>query len=318
MSLLAPGFLVLALVVAGAGFAAYRVLDSRRAGALAAAGLASSGGRRGRHLPYLLLGAGIVVLVAGLARPVASVAVPRVSSTIVLLVDVSNSMTADDVRPTRLAAARAAAGRIVEAQPASVDLAVVSFGDGALTAVQPTADRQEVQDALDRLAAGGGTSLGEGVLAALSVITGSRVAVPGSGEPPPDLGRWDSASIVVLSDGEQTGGTDPQAAADLAAAAGVRVETLGIGTLAGTVIEVDGYRVATRLEEAPLRDLAAATGGSYRYAGQSGIDATVEAVGSRFRLVDEQVELTGLVSAAALVLLTAGGLVMMARTGRVL
>lgn len=318
MSFLAPWFLAAAVVVAAVSLAGYLALDRRRTLALAQAGLAGASVHRRRHLPYLLLWGGIVLLVAALARPVGTVAVPRLSSTIVLVMDVSNSMLADDVRPSRLSAARAAAEDLIEAQPAHIDIAVVSFGDGALAALQPTADREEALAAVNRLAAGGGTSLGEGVLAALAVITGQPVELPRPGEPAPDLGRWESATIVVISDGEQTSGVEPLEAADLAAAAGVRIEALGIGTRAGTVIEVDGFRIATRLEEVPLQELAEATGGGYRRAGEDGVDTTVEAVGSRFRLVDEQIEVTALVAGLALLALTAGGLVMVARTGRVL
>ena len=318
MTFLAPWFLVAAALVAGAGVAGYLAIDRRRTRTLAETGLAGAAVGRRRHLAPVLLGAGIVVLVATLARPAGTIGVPRLSSTVVLVMDVSNSMLADDVRPSRLGAARLAAEEFIAAQGPSIDVGIVSFGDGALTALQPTADRDEALAAVGRLAAGGGTSLGEGVLAALSVITGSPVDLPRQGAPPPDLGRWESASIVVISDGEQTGGPDPLAAAELAAAAGVRIEALGIGTRAGAVIEVDGYRVATRLEEASLRALAQATGGGYRHGGEDGVVTTVEAVGSRFRLVDEQLELTGIGAGLAVLLLTAGAAVMVARTGRVL
>lgn len=317
MSFLTPWMLAVAVAVAGAGVAGYLMLDQRRTHALAQAGLAPVAVNR-RHLPYLLLGGGVLVLLLALARPYGTVGVPRVSSTVVLAVDVSSSMLADDVAEDRLAAARAAARELMDAQPDSVDIGVVSFGEGALPVLQPTADRTEAGEALDRLRAGGGTSLGEAVLASLSMITGQAVALPEEGEPAPDLGLWESATIVVISDGEQTAGADPLAAADLAAAAGVRVEAIGVGTLGGAVIELDGYRIATRLEEAMLTDLAESTGGDYHRADEDGVGDAVASVSARFRLVDERLELTAAVAGLGLLLVTAGGLVMILRTGRLL
>lgn len=317
MSFLSPWLLAVAVVVAAAGAAGYLVLDRQRIRALAEAGLTGAVHRR-RHLPYLLLGGGVLVLLVALARPYGTVGVPRVSSTVVLAVDVSSSMLAEDVAEDRLAAARAAAEELVAAQPESVDIGVVSFGEGALPVLSPSADRAEVTAALDRLRAGGGTSLGDAVLASLSMITGRTVELPAEGEAAPDLGLWPSATIVVISDGEQTAGADPLAAADLAAAAGVRVEAIGIGTVAGAVIEVDGYRIATRLEESTLTELAESTGGGYHHADEDGAGDAVAALDARFRLVEEQIELTAPVAGLGLLLLTAGGLLMILRTGRVL
>ncbi|MDQ7993164.1 MAG: VWA domain-containing protein [Propionicimonas sp.] len=319
MSLLAPWMLAVAALAGAAGLVGYRLLDRQRTAALAAAGLVGARAHRLRHLPYLLLWLGVVTLFAALARPVGTVAVPRLSSTVVLAIDVSSSMTAGDVAPDRLGAARAAARELVDAQPAGVDIGVVTFGEGALAAQLPTSDRDAVRRAVDRVSAGGGTSLGEAVVASLGMITGQPVTLPAPGDPVPDLGRWETASVVVISDGEQTSAVDPLAAADLAAAAGVRIETLGIGTAAGTVIEVDGYRIATRLDEARLEALAESTGGGYHRAGEDGgVANVVDALGARFRLEDEEVELTAVVAGLAVLLLTAGGLVMIARTGRVL
>lgn len=318
MSFLAPWMLLIAGLAVAAGLAGYLVLDRERTAALTRAGMAFPRPRR-RHLAYALLGLGLALSLAALARPVGTVAVPQLSSTVVLAIDVSASMTATDVAPDRLAAARAAAEAVIDAQPTGVDLGVVTFGEGALAAQSPTDDREAVRRAVARVAAGGGTSLGEAVVASLGMITGQPVPPPVPGEPAPDLGSWPSASIVVISDGEQTSTLDPLAAADLAAAAGVRIDTLGVGTPAGTVIEVDGYQIATRLDEAQLEALAASTGGSYHRAGEDGGVATaVEALAARFRLVDEDVELTAVVAGIGLLLLTAGGLAMVARTGRVL
>src|SRR5205085_2429002 len=113
--------------------------------------------------------------------------------------------------------------------------------------------------------AAGGTSLGQAILASLAAIVGHPVALPDpSGDaPPPKLGYWGSATIVLLSDGENTGGPDAVAAAGLAADAGVHIESVGVGTVAGTTIQVDGYQLVTALDEDLLTQIAQATAGSY-------------------------------------------------------
>ena len=201
-----------------------------RVDALAASGLVVTAGSRRlgrrRHVPFGLLLAALAVMIFALSRPQATLASSRASGTVILVFDVSNSMGADDVEPTRLAAAQDAARRFVEAQPSTVDIGVVAFGDGALVTQQPTDDHAEILAAIGRLKPGGGTSLGQGMLVALSAIAGEPVALPDPEQPsPPPVGYLPSATIVLLSDGEDTGGPDPAAAAQLAADAGVHVST---------------------------------------------------------------------------------------------
>ena len=154
-------------------------LERDRARAVASTGLAGAAvNRRRRHAPYLLFVVAVALLLLALARPQATVATPRVSGTVVLAFDVSNSMTADDVEPSRLEAARAAAVDFVDAQPESVDIGIVAFAAGALTMKAPSPDHTEALAAIDRLAPGGGTSLGQAILASLSTITGQTVTLP--------------------------------------------------------------------------------------------------------------------------------------------
>jgi Ca-activated chloride channel family protein len=133
------------------------------------------------------------------ARPQATVRIPRATGTVVLAFDVSTSMTATDVAPSRLEAARAAAARFVRAQPGTVRVGVVAFDQGALTTHEPSADHDAAVAAIERLHAAGGTSLGQAVLASLSVIVGRQVKLPdpSATEPPADLGYWGSATIVL-------------------------------------------------------------------------------------------------------------------------
>ena len=197
--LLAVGLLV-AAALAWAAVAAAR----RRAAALAAAGVASAGGRRGRLAGVWFTIAGIAVLAIATAGPAATVPVSHASGTVILAMDVSGSMAATDVPPSRLSAAKKAAQAFINAQPASVDIGVVAFEQGGLEAAIPSADHATALAAIGRLSPGGGTSLGSAILAALSAITHRTVAIGPNGSAP-DIGFWPSATIVLFSDGQDGG-----------------------------------------------------------------------------------------------------------------
>ena len=128
--------------------------------------------------------------------PEATVKVPRASGTVMLVVDASNSMTATDLEPSRLGAAQRAATEFARAQPDSVDIGVVVFGQTALNTQVPTDNHEEAVAAINRLKPGGGTSLGQAILAALSAIVGEPVALPAEGEEPKSLGYWRSATML--------------------------------------------------------------------------------------------------------------------------
>jgi Ca-activated chloride channel family protein len=315
--------LVAALVCAGLALA-YRWLQRQRTSALAAAGLNSV--RPGwlglrRHVPPVLFIAALTLLLLAGGRPQATVPVPRVAGTVILTFDVSNSMAAQDITPTRLAAAQTAAVDFVEAQPDTVDIGVVAFGQGALTTHLPTDDRQGAIAAIKRLSPAGGTSLGQAILASLSTIVGKPVSLPdpSADAPPPDLGYWGSATIVLLSDGEDTGGPDAVAAAELAAAAGVHIQTIGIGTVAGATIEVDGYQVATALNEDLLNEVAVTTNGTYHRADDAqALGGIYQSLDLRITTQEELLELTAVAVGVALLLLTIGGVLMIIWFGRIL
>ncbi|WP_229076614.1 VWA domain-containing protein [Actinoplanes sp. DH11] len=308
MSFLHPMLLILAVLVTGAAVYGYVRLQRRRSAALTAAGFgAMVGGGVRRHLPYALLLAALPILLVGLARPQAEVSVPRAAGTVLLAFDISNSMSAADVSPTRLAAAQTAATGFVEEQPDTVDVGVLVFGDQALLTQAPTGDHAAAVAAIQRVKASGGTSLGQAILVALGTITGKPVSLPlpeGT-----DLGYWPSATIVVFSDGEETGGPDVQAAAELAAAAGVRIQTVGVGTARGATVEVDGFQLGTQLDESLLTAVAQVTGGTYHPAGDATTLAdTTKSIDLRLTSKKEPLELTAPFAAAALLLLTLGGL----------
>jgi Ca-activated chloride channel family protein len=313
--------MIVVAVLAGGGLgAAYWWLQRQRASTLAAAGL-SAPGRAGwrRHVPPALFLVALTLLLFGVARPQATVPVPRAAGTVILAFDVSNSMGAKDIAPTRLAAAQSAAISFVEAQPDTVDIGVVAFGQGALTTQLPTDDHPGTIAAIKRLRVAGGTSLGQAILGSLTAITGKTVGLPGDSEPPPDLGYWGSATIVMLSDGEDTGGPDAVAAAELAANAGVHIETIGVGTVEGTTIEVDGYQVATALNEDLLTQVAETTSGSYHRAEDAeSLGAIYKSLDLRITTHDEALELTAGVIGLAILLLMAGGFLMINWFGRIL
>jgi Ca-activated chloride channel homolog len=276
---------------------------------------------RRRHVPPMLFLVALTLLLLSVGRPEATLPVARSAGTVILAFDVSNSMAADDVEPTRLGAAQAAATDFVNAQPDSVNIGVVGFDEGALTTQQPANDHAATLAAIKRLKVNGGTSLGQAILASLTVIVGHPVSLPSadSGSPAPDLGYWGNATIVVLSDGENTGGPDAVAAAQVAATAGVHIETVGVGTVEGTTVEVNGYRIATALNEALLTQVAQATTGSYHRAENADALRTVyKSLNLRLTTQRKPVELTGAAAALAVLLLTAGGLLMISWFGRIL
>jgi Ca-activated chloride channel family protein len=318
--------MLVGLLVLPALVVAYRRLLAGRAArvrAMAAEGLVVVERRdRLRHVgPTLLLGA-LALLVLALTRPVAAVAEPHREGTVVLAFDVSNSMAATDLKPTRLEAAKAAARGFVAAQPPSVRIAVVAFGGSGVVTQRPTDDRTAVLAAIARLKPQSDTSLAGGILGGLSAIAGRPVRAPsdtetGATDETP-IGYYSGTAIVLLTDGENTSGADPHSLADLASAAGVRIDPVGLGTPAGTVIEVDGFSIATALDEPVLRQIADTTGGTYRRASDAATLAAVyDSIQLQWTTRSVPHEITSLVAGVAALLLLAGATVTVLRQGRV-
>jgi Ca-activated chloride channel family protein len=317
------------LVAAGLAWAAVAV-TRRRAAALASAGVAtaSPGPGPGRGRDRARMGgvwftiAGVAVLAIAVAGPAASVPVSRASGTVILAMDVSGSMTATDVAPSRLGAAKQAALSFINAQPGTVDIGVVAFQQGGLEAALPTADRAATSAAVRRLTAGGGTSLGDAILASLSAITHKTVTIGRDGSAP-NIGYWPSATIVLFSDGQDeagaaSGGTGTGVAASVAEKAGVHVDTVGVGTTGGTTVEVDGYHLFTALNEAALKSISRATGGTYHPASDaSELNGIASSINLRLTVTREPLPLAGAFIALALALLAAGAVLTVTRTGRV-
>jgi len=309
--LLVLGFLLAAALTVGAVLAA-----RRRSAALAAAGV-SAAGRRNNQLGLWLSVGGVVLLAVAVAGPAAALPVGRSAGTVMLAMDVSNSMSADDVTPSRLAAAQQAALSFIDAQPDSVDIGVVGFDQGALTTSQPSADRAATKAAVERLRTAGGTSLASAILGSLSAIAGTPVRIGEDGDLP-DIGHWGSATIVLFSDGEDQGGRDAvSAAATIAQNAGVHIEAVGVGTADGTTVEIDGYQLHTALDTEQLTAVAQATGGTYHRASETGqLDDIASTIDLRLTVAKQDVPLAGGFIAVALPLLAAGALLTGVRTGR--
>lgn len=316
MSLSSPALLVLGLVVAAVLAWAIITVARRRATALAAAGVMAA--RPVRQSGAWLSVAGIAVLAVGVADPAASVPVPRSAGTVILAMDVSGSMAATDVAPSRLAAARRAAQSFISAQPGSVDVGVVAFEEGALTTAFPSADHSVAEDAVGRLRVAGGTSLGSAIIASLSAITHKRVVVKPGGAVP-DIGYWPSATIVMFTDGQDEGeGVDLNTAAAVAEKAGVHVDTVGIGTTAGTTVQADGYRLFTALNPSTLTSIAKTTGGSYYPASNAGkLDRVASTINLRLTVANRRVPLAAPLIGLALLLLAAGAVLTIVQSGRV-
>jgi Ca-activated chloride channel homolog len=256
-----------------------------------------------RHLPLVVLLLGLATMIVGVARPHATVSVPREEATVVLAIDVSRSMKADDIEPTRLDAAREAARAFLAQVPEKFRVGVVSFATRAAVGVPPTEDRKLVEAALDNLAPGEGTAIGDAV--SLSVGLGNRELPEGEVAPP--------RSILLISDGARDGGrVDPAEAAQEARQKRVPVHTVLVGTEAGVVEETltGGFRRVIRVPPSPetLQQLAAATGGNFYTAlDDAELRAVYEELGSRLGHREELREVTDVFAGGAALLLLIGG-----------
>ena len=274
-----------------------------------------------RGVTYLFFLLGLSLLLFGLARPEMVVSLPRVEGTVILAFDVSNSMTAEDLEPNRLEAAKSAARAFVQNQPSTIAIGVVAFSNGGLLVQAPTHDQAAVMDALGRLSAEAGTSLGEGIFTSLNAIAGKSITSNAEeGEDGSALLRIDdysSAVIMILSDGENTRDPDPLELAQIAADAGVRIYPVGVGSPQGSTIEVDGFNIVTYLNEALLQEIASVTNGSYFYAdSETSLQEIYEDVDLQLTIQGEKAEATSLLAGAGLAILLVGGMLSLIWFGR--
>ncbi|HEX8013561.1 MAG TPA: VWA domain-containing protein [Casimicrobiaceae bacterium] len=279
-----------------------------------------------RHIPPLVFLLALGLLVVALARPHAMITLPAQYETIILAMDVSGSMRATDVQPSRIAAAQNAARAFVADQPSSARIGVVSFAAAASLVQPPTRNRDDILAAIDRLQLQRGTATGSAILVALKAIFPDvefdprapnprddahgapldEAGTGGQGKAAPEAvppGSYASAAIILLSDGQTTVGPDPKQAVRMAADRGVRVYTVGIGTPAGQVLGSEGWSMRVKLDEDALKNIAETTHGEYFYASSSpDLNKVYQSLSSRLLLETRQTEITALLAAAAALL----------------
>jgi len=295
--------------------------------AVAKAALGGGPGWR-RHVPPLLLLLALASLLVAMARPVTVLTLPMAQRTIILAMDVSGSMRAADVLPSRMEAAQAAAKTFVNELPREVRVGVVSFAGTAAVVQAPTTSREDIIAAIDRFQLQRGTATGSGIILSVATlfpddgieieqITGQRrmpaspldAQKPKKEFVPVPPGSYTSAAIIMLTDGQRTTGPDPLEASKLAADRGVRIYTVGIGTVAGETIGFEGWSMRVRLDEPTLKNIAQMTQAEYFYAGTAeDLKKVYQSLSSRLVVERKETEITALFAAvgALLALLSAG------------
>ncbi|SOD73972.1 Ca-activated chloride channel family protein [Jatrophihabitans sp. GAS493] len=262
---LSPAWLLLLLLVAAAAvtYVAIQLRRKKYAARFSNVSLLASvapkrpGWRR--HLTFGLLLLGMAILTIGLAQPTASVRVPRDRATVMLAIDVSQSMQATDVLPNRIEAAKAAAKTFVDLLPSRINVGLVKFAGNASVAVSPTTDRDSLKVAIDSFQLENSTAIGEAIYTCLDAISVfSKSSTAKNDKPAP-------ARIVLMSDGSNTKGRDPLDAAQAAKSVGVAVSTIAFGTDSGTVT-VQGETIPVPADKATLKAVADDTGGTFHTA----------------------------------------------------
>jgi Ca-activated chloride channel family protein len=298
-----------------------------RAAQLASEGLVPSTVVRGRswrrHIPFALFATALALVCFALARPTVSLALPQREGTLILAFDVSNSMRAKDLEPSRIGAAKAAAVALAERQPKSIRIGVVAFGDGAVTVLRPTKVKTDVIAAIKGLGVGGGTALGQGIYTSLNAIAGKKLTIDAAAldrdAGSVKVGFYGSSAIVLISDGENTSRPDPVKLAEVASTAGVPIHAVGVGTKEGTVVETDGFSVATALDEDLLKEIANVTDGTYDHAGDAAALAQIyKSIELAPRNVEKPREATVVFASVAGALLLIGSVVSLLWFGRVI
>lgn len=342
MFFLWPGYLWFLLLLALMPAAYLWLLRRRNRAALRYSSLgvvqaAVAGRQWRRHLPPALLLLACAGLLVAAARPVARVPLPWARTTVMLAIDVSLSMRVSDVKPTRLVAAQDAAKLFLQEVPKTIEVGLVTFAGSSQVAQRATLDREALVTAIDGFQMQMGTAVGNAIVLSLAELfpdQGIELAdmSPGNGngsararslddkaKPPPRPftpvapGSYNSAAIILLSDGRRTTGVDTLAAAKMAADRGVRVHVVGLGTVEGDVAAPDGMAIYMKLDEPTLREVARMTGGDYHHAGTAeALRSVYENLGSRVQVLTRETEISAVFAlASALLAMTAAALSML-------
>ena len=285
-----------------------------------------------RHVPPLLLWLALVALLLAAARPMAVITLPSRDQTVILAMDVSGSMRATDVQPDRITAAQEAAKAFIAELPRHVKVGIVAFAGSAQLAQLPTQNHEDLVKAIDSFQLQRGTATGNGIMLSLATLfpdAGIDIAALGGrqsmrprsmdevlqqdaakGFKPVEPGSYTSAAIIMLTDGQRTTGVDPLEAAKWAADRGVRVYTVGVGTVQGETIGFEGWSMRVRLDEETLKAIALRTQAEYFHAATAAdLRKVYETLSTRLTVEKRETEVSGLFAlAGALLVLMAGGL----------
>jgi Ca-activated chloride channel family protein len=257
-----------------------------------------------QHVPAALFGCALAAVLLSLGRPVAPLPVPASNVYVMLSIDVSRSMLAQDIFPNRLEATKRAAVEFVRAMPGGAHIGLVSFSSYATLLVPPTTDHERVIRAIEGLVAEFATAIGDGLLEAVYALPGRTRPRELSEPPPPPQGKLPPGTVVLMSDGQSNRGVLPSDAARIARDQQVKVYTVGVGTPEGTFLNLGGRMIWVRLDEETLREIAAITDGSYFHASSAyELRRVYRQLGRTIGWERKPTEVTSLVAAAAAVLL---------------
>ena len=284
-----------------------------------------------RHVPPVLFLLAIAAMLVAASRPFAVLTLPSTQETIILAMDVSGSMRATDVKPNRLVAAQNAAKAFLAELPRNVKVGIVAFA-GSAQVVQPaTLSREDLVAAIDKFQMQRATAIGSAIVVSLAELFPQEgidlsAITYGNGKPrgipidqakketkefkPVAPGSYTSAAIILLTDGQRTTGVDTMEAAKMAADRGVRIYTVGVGTVDGETIGFEGWSMRVRLDEATLKAVALQTQAEYFYAGSAEtLKSVYQKLSSRLTVEKKETEVSGLLALVAAVLaITSAGL----------
>ena len=291
------------------------------------------GQRFRRHVPPLLFLLALIAVLIAVARPTATITLPSDARTVIMTMDVSLSMRATDVDPSRIVAAQTAAKQFVKDLPADIRAGIVTFAGTALLVQPPTHNREDLISAIDRFDLQRNTAIGSGMIVALATLFpdegidleqalfgygfGSRDSLRSKSEKaakqqekkpvkPVPPGSYKSAAIILLTDGRRTMGPDPLDIARMCADHGVRVFTVGFGSSAGSSVDIDGMSIYMRFDEETLKGIAGITQAEYFHAAsETDLRKIYEGLNTKFALERKETEIAALFAALAALLAVA-------------
>lgn len=272
-----------------------------------------------RHIPPALFLTALFFMTAAVARPVTVISAPLEEGVVILAIDISGSMLAEDLKPNRIEAAKEAAKAFVSRQGVDVSIGIVSFAGDASLVQSPTTDHDLVIKAIDRLRTQRATAIGRGILTSLDAIfendeelapsvtalqrleqSGGQAPMP---TPPPGGTLNAPATIILLSDGQNNQFPAPLQIIGEAISRGIRVYTVGVGSAEGTILRLQGRQIRTRLDEATLKQIASLTDAEYYNASNSAdLRKVYEQLSTQLVLREQKTEVTAYLTALAAVL----------------